>query len=104
MRNKSDQGQLIYMPSQTERSYHRRTRSANLVVPGESANGMLVFMPANYPLLTSHLLEEDNALHRQQLGSQSDIPTPTPSTAMCSLVNLDTFIQSLTQELLHSPK
>jgi len=46
----------------------------------------------------------DNGPFFRPLGPQSVTSAPTPSTAMSALGNLDTFIQSLTQELLHSPK
>ena len=46
----------------------------------------------------------ENALHCPLVTSQSVTHTPTPSTPMSSLGNLNTFIHTLNQELHHSPK
>ena len=46
----------------------------------------------------------DNAPRYPLLAFQSVIDTPTPSTPMSSLGNLDTFIHTLKQELHHSSK
>jgi len=46
----------------------------------------------------------DNVLYLQHLDPQSITSTPTPSTAMSALADLDTFVHVLTQELLQCPK
>jgi hypothetical protein len=60
--------------------------------------------PENRPPLAPEEANVNNALHLQPLGSESVTSTPIASTAMGSLGNLDTFLQSLTQGLHHSPK